>query len=214
MSKKIYKYCCDKTYQSQIFNLIQTYHYSHLVPSIRAIRKASGLLTEETTLVAGILWSIPASSWKEPVLELSRLVRLPDTRPPLTKLISQSVKEIIKEKQYNLLISYADATHDHHGGVYQAASWKYSGVRKGRLDAFLIDGVRVPCRTCNHRYGTSSIKLIEILGKKGHKVIPCISKDKHLYWRALSKEGIAKAERLGLKDLPYPKPNSSAKTQE
>ncbi len=200
-----------KEYKKEIFNLIETHHYSHLVPSHAAIRKIYGLM-EDDEIIAGILWSIPASSWKEPVLELSRLCRLPNTKPFLTSLISQSIKDIKKDKKYDLLISYSDTTHDHHGGVYQASSWNFSGIRKGRLDAFLIDGVRVPCRTCNHRYGTSSIKLVEILGKEGIEVIPQKSKDKYLYWKALNKNGLKKAERLGLKTLPYLKPDLKSTT--
>lgn len=184
----------------EVFQLVEEFHYSGLVPA--AIKRVDGLKLDGR-IVAGIIWTTPASRWPEPTIELARLVRRDDTPSPLSFLISQSCKRL--KKTEDLALSFADTTHSHHGGIYQACSWNYHGPRKGRIDAYLIDGVRVPCRTCNHRYGTSGLGLVNILGSKGIECIPQRSQDKNLYWRALNNKGIDKAKRLGLLSVPYPK---------
>lgn len=186
--------------RQEVFNLVEQYHYSRLVPA--AIKRVDGLM-KDGKIVAGIIWTTPASRWPEPTIELARLVR--NNEPaPLSFLISQSCKKL-RIMGEDLCLSFADTTHKHHGGIYQASSWNFHGSRKGRIDAFLIDGIRVPCRTCNHRYGTSGIGLVGMLEKQGIECIPQRSQDKNLYWRALNKDGQKKAERLGLLKSKYPK---------
>jgi hypothetical protein len=105
----------------------------------------------------------------------------------------------------DLVISFADLEEDHHGGIYQASSWVYDGLRSERLDGFNIDGVFVPARTCNGRYGTSSFK--QLAQKLGAEHVEAhFDNGKHCYWKALSKEGMQKAMRLGLRSRSYPKP--------
>lgn len=105
----------------------------------------------------------------------------------------------------NLLVSFADSEEDHHGGIYQSASWVYDGLRNSRLDGFNVDGDFIPARTCNATYGTSSIeKLRKKLPSK--KIEPHFDSGKHCYWKALDKEGMQKAMRLGLRSQAYPKP--------
>lgn len=188
--------------------LIENYHYSGYVPSnIQFV--ANEIVDDE--IIATCFFSIPTTRWPEEVLELCRLVRKEDIEPKpiLTKLISQSVKELKREKRFNLIVSFADSTHGHHGGVYQACSWNFHALRKPRLDGFIIDGKFVAARTCNHKWGTSGIKLVEILSEKGIACFPHYDKGKYLYWKALDKNGEKKAERLKLQKLPYPKPNNN-----
>ena len=187
-------------------NLIEAFHYSKLCPPLATI-KVIGTFYKDNKLfepaIAACVFSIPAAKWKEKVLELSRLVRN-DTKIVLSKLISFTVK-ICKQKNVDLLVSYADATHDHHGGIYQASSWEYHGFRKPSMDGCVIDNKFVAGRTCNHRYGTRSPKkLSQILGIK---VLPHYDAGKYLYWKALNGRGKQKAKRLNLSSLPYPKPN-------
>jgi hypothetical protein len=70
-----------------------------------------------------------------------------------------------------------------------------------RLDGFNIDGQFVPARTCNHRYGTSSVEALMGNGGEAH-----YDAGKHLYWKALTKAGMQMAVNMGLRSLPYPKP--------
>lgn len=156
---------------------------------------------------AACVFSIPPTRWKEKVLELSRLVRVPGSWITLTKFIGLCCDAIRRDKRFDLLVSFADFTQDHHGGIYQACSWNFGGKRKRAMDGVLVGGVFHPGRSCNSRWGTRSPeKLSAILGTE---VLPHFDEGKFLYWRALNKNGLQKAERLGLKKLAYPKPHSA-----
>jgi hypothetical protein len=183
--------------------LVLTYHYSSRVPAsvqlVGSLHESGGLFGDCGPMVAACYFSIPPTRWSESVLELTRLVRREDIKPPLTKLIALCCNEL-KKKGHDLLVSFADSTQGHHGGVYRAASWNYSGMNNPRNDGILIDGVFIPGRTCNAKFGTQSpSKLLEM----GIDCVPHFDTGKHLYWRALNKSGKRKAERLGLKKLDY-----------
>ena len=187
-------------------SLVEEYHYSHYIPS--NIQFCTSLVRDNTP-IASVFYSIPASRWPEEILELSRLVRNENInpKPMLTGLISQSVKAVRQSRKFNLIVSFADSTHNHHGGIYQASSWNYHTIRKSRLDGFIINDIFTAARTCNHRYGTSGMKLVKMLEEQGMTCVPHYDKGKHLYWKALDNNGEKKAERLGLTKSAYPKPN-------
>jgi hypothetical protein len=50
-------------------------------------------------------------------LELVRLVRAPEYTLPLSVLVSRTCSYIKARKMADLLVSMADPTHDHHGGL-------------------------------------------------------------------------------------------------
>jgi hypothetical protein len=187
--------------------LVERHHYSRLWPSniqlIGTWHDDGGLFGDSGSAIAACVFAYGARGWTETVLDLVRLVRHPDHHPQLSGLISQTAR-MAHRKGFDVLVSYADATHDHHGGVYQAASWNYHGMRKPRVDALIINGVRVPNRTVGHQYGSNSIKELR---QRGYTVEESYDLGKHLYWKAHGKSGHDKAQRLGLATLPYPKPD-------
>ena len=192
-------------YDSAI-ELVMRHHYSRRAPAnvqcVGTLHESGGLFGDYGCAVAACIFSIPPTRWNYEVWELSRLVSDKPGRQ-LSRLIALTCKGAQK-KGADLLVSFADKTHQHHGGVYQASSWRYNGARDARIDGVLINGEFIPGRTCNSIYGTQSAsKLSNILRKE---VLPHYDNGKHLYWRALTKKGAWKARMLGLKSLPYPKP--------
>jgi hypothetical protein len=186
--------------------LVIRHHYSRRVPSnvqcVGTLHESGGLFDDYGDAVAACFFSLPPTRWSEEVWELSRLVRDHERRP-LVSLIAKTCK-VAKAKGAHLLVSFADRTHGHHGGVYQAASWAYGGARERRMDGVVVDGRFVPGRSANNQWGTQSpAKLASILRKP---VAPHFDEGKHIYWRALTKEGRRRAKRLGLEAMPYPKP--------
>lgn len=111
----------------------------------------------------------------------------------------------MRRKGFDLLISYAHPDHGHHGGVYQAASWRFAAKRPPCNLGVRVNGKDVHSRTANGIWGTNSPAKIRDL-VPGVKVERIRDSGKYLYWRALNRRGKAKAKRLGLKSLPYPKP--------
>lgn len=187
-------------------HLVINHHYSKRFAGIHFVgtaHLAGGLFGDFGEAIAACCFGVPPSRWSQPLLELQRLVLHPDYRGfPLSSLISKTAAYIKKAKTADLLVSFADDTQGHHGGVYQASSWKYHGKRDSRVDGFMINGEFVPMRSANSRYGTASqSKLEEVLQTT---VTPHYDTGKHLYWRALSRSGKYRAMKLGLKDCAYP----------
>ena len=88
---------------------------------------------------AFVVWSLPANPFiskhlfKQPGWRIWELTRLwaPDGHLPnlLTQAISIAVNYLQRlEPTVDAVISYADPTAGHHGGVYRAASWLHHGT--------------------------------------------------------------------------------------
>jgi hypothetical protein len=189
--------------------LVEEFHYSHRPPAnvqlVGTWHEPGGLFGDFGIPVAACFFSIPPTRWSEPVLELSRLVRRDDFNGSLTGLISQTVNVLRRKKIVDLVVSFADSTFEHHGGIYQAASWFFSGKRESRMDGLLINGIFHAGRSLNSNYGTRSpSKLKQQLIHDD--IEPHYDKGKYLYWKALTRRGIKQAERMNLSKLPYPKP--------
>jgi hypothetical protein len=186
------------------------YHYSKRVPqNVRLVCTAhlpGGLFGTCGECVAACFFCTPATRWSEEVWELSRLVRKDGLKVQISALVSAAVRRC-KSEGFDLLVSFADWTQRHHGGVYQACGWNYAGKRERRMDGVMVDGEFVPGRTCNHRYGTRSLSVLRELFSQ-RRVEPHYDDGKHLYWKATTPSGKDKAMRLGLKSLPYPKPKN------
>jgi hypothetical protein len=192
--------------------LIRDHHYSGRMPSniqhVYALRDGGGLFGDYGDAQAVAVFCIPPTRWSENVLELARLVRRPDCAVPLSRLLAESAVWL-KRAGHVLLVSFADWTQSHHGGVYQASGWNYDGIRERTMDGLVIDGVFRPGRSCNSVFGTRSPdKLRQLL--PGRSIEPHYDAGKHLYWKPLSVAGKTRAKRLGMKSLPYPKPNNAA----
>lgn len=202
--------------EDEVWPLVRDFHYSRRMPQniqhCYAIRSAGGLFGDHGEPIAAVVFSLPGTRWSEEVTELSRLVRRPDCAVPLSKLISFACHWLRLARRH-LLVSFADRTHGHHGGIYQAAGWRYDGCRDRQMDGLLVDGRFMPGRTCNHTFGTRSPeKVRELFPSK--QIEPHYDEGKHLYWRPLMVAGRTKAKRLGLRSLPYPKSNAAGPLDE
>lgn len=192
--------------------LVVAHHYSRRPPAnvqfVGTWHTEGGLFGDYGAAVAACFLCIPPTRWSEPLLELSRLVRSPVCSVPLTGLIAQTMA-FAKKGGVDLVVSFADRTQRHHGGIYQAASWNYDGCRDRRMDGLLIDKKFHAGRSCNSAWGTRSPDRLRAI-LPGRQIEPHFDEGKHLYWRSLTRDGERKAHRLGLKRCAYPKPNEKA----
>jgi hypothetical protein len=145
------------------------------------------------------------------------MVKKPEFDFELTQLISfacndvkQHMAKTDKQNRKCILISYADKIQNHHGGIYQAASWNYHGVRMPLFDGFYINGIYHPTRTCYDLWKTCSWRELE-RQLPDKTVVPHLDAGKHLYWHPLSKYGSLQAKRMGLRSMPYPKPDEAVR---
>lgn len=192
--------------------LVLDHHYSGRMPSNIQLcatwHAPGGLFGDCGDATAACLFSIPPTRWSVPILELSRLVRHPGHEKPLTHLISWACKRA-RHDGWDLVVSFADWTQHHRGGIYQAASWKYGSFRDSCVDGLVIDGAFVPGRSCNSAWGSRSRANIAAL-MPDRVVTEHRDAGKYLYWRALTKKGAKMAADVGLEALPYPKPERVA----
>lgn len=201
----------------EVWPLVRDHHYSGRMPKniqhCYAVRRPGGLFGDSGEIVAGIIFSFPPTRWTEEVIELSRLVRLPDYGGQLSGLISFAMQWLRKSGHWNLAVSFANWTQKHHGGVYQGSGWVYGGMRERRMDGLIIDGQFMPGRSCNHAFGTQSPDRLRTI-LTSTEIDPHYDEGKHIYWKPLAISGRTKARRLGLQSLPYPKPNATGPLDE
>jgi hypothetical protein len=194
------------TATNDAIELIERCHYTGRAPDninlVVTAHESGGLFGDRGRCVAAVVFTNSGTRWRFPVLELSRLVRRDDIRPPLSQLVAFATR-VLRRRGRDLLVSYADVQQGHHGGIYQAAGWTYAGCRSAGSEGVIVNGEFIPGRTANNRFGTRSIPK---LAERGIVASDKRDEGKHLYYRVLSNLGKDWARSLGLDDLPYPKP--------
>jgi hypothetical protein len=120
------------------------------------------------------------------VYELNRLcVNEGLEKNTLSFFVSQCLK-IIKENM--ILVSYADVGMNHHGYIYQATNWIYTGASKERTDIGIEDGSHSRHYDKNIDYSIRKFRS---------------SKHRYIFFIGKSKKQLAKS--LNYKIKPYPK---------
>lgn len=189
--------------------LIEKYHYSGKMPTgvqfVGTFHRNGGLFGDQGECVAACVITGTARKWNGLCLELSRLVRKEGVEVSLSSLISKTCKEIKRRELIDLIVSYADTSKGHHGGIYQAASWIYNGQRDSYFDGVYINGEFITAFALSKRYKSRSIKKArEVFGDSAEYHF---DGGKHLYWKPLNKRGRRNAKKMNLKEVPYPKPD-------
>ncbi len=133
-------------------------------------------------------------------LTLSRLW-LSDKLPQNSesRVIGIALRVIRHVTNVKFVISYADPSQGHIGGIYQATNWLYTGLSEATPLLDLGDGVNRHSRSVSHSLGTHSVRFLTRQGLDVRK-IPQQRKHRYVYfldptWR----------ERLTGPVLPYPK---------
>jgi hypothetical protein len=176
-------------------------HYSGRIPSIS---KAFGWY-DGSKLVAVCTFGKPASAtlcygicgkeYTNYVYELNRLCRIDDWHEPLSKFVSWCLRQLKKENW--IIVSYSDTAMNHHGYIYQACNFIYTGQTASRLDYCLPDG-----KHPRHKFGDRDdiYNMGKIRSSKYRYVYFCTNnrKLKKLWLNALT-----------YNILPYPKGDNS-----
>lgn len=119
-------------------------HYSGRTPTIS---KAYGVFDGEE-LKAVCTFGKPASAslckgvcgieYYKQVYELNRLCRTEDTTIQLSQFVSWCLRQL---KPFNwIIVSYSDTAMNHHGYIYQACNFIYTGATKPRTDMYVPNG--------------------------------------------------------------------------
>ena len=74
---------------------------------------------------------------------------------PVSKIVGIAIKMLRRQSPgLRLIVSYADPVQSHHGGIYQAMNWIYTGASQAQRESLRLDGTVLHKRVANHRYGT------------------------------------------------------------
>ena len=127
-----------KVDRKTISDFIETHHYSKSING--CVADYCFGLYDENLLIGALFYGKMAmhNQWKkfaekeEDVTELRRLVCIDDT-PKNTEsyFISRTLKWLKKNTDVKIVVSYADAEHNHTGVIYRASNFQYLGKQKG-----------------------------------------------------------------------------------
>lgn len=117
-------------------------HYAHRIPSISY---AFGLFDKRGCLKAVCSFGRPVAhflikgvlggKYQDRILELNRLCAEDGlARNTLSYFVSQCLHKLPPPM---LIVSYADTSHNHHGYIYQATNWIYTGLSAPFKDAMV-----------------------------------------------------------------------------
>ena len=180
-------------YQTAVSFLLPK-HYSGRIPPISiAYGWYDTAIYTSDHLKAVITFGKPASpplcigvcgkEWASSVYELNRLCRTDDWKEPLSQLISIALKSL--KKRNWIIVSYSDTAMNHHGYIYQASNFIYTGQTKERTDKWTESG-----KHCRH-YDNDKQKGLRKVRSAKHRYIYFCTNNKKL-------------KQLWLKNLKYP----------
>lgn len=115
--------------------LVRSHHYSKGGSNTACY--VHGLFNVQSGKLHGVAWWLPptrvacesvnAQHWQR-VISLTRMVMVPDTpKNACSFLLARSVRLIKQDRRFMSLVTYADESQGHSGGVYKASNWHYVG---------------------------------------------------------------------------------------
>lgn len=124
-------------------------HYSGRIPNIKyAFGYYEAGVLGNLELKAVCTFGKPASNslcigicgkeYSSQVYELNRLYSEENINIQLSHFVSACLKELSSENL--IIVSYSDSQMNHHGYIYQATNWLYTGATKSRTDKYTENG--------------------------------------------------------------------------
>jgi len=126
------------------------WHYAKSLPVAKTVRIGAW---ENGKFIGVVLFSWGATPrlgapYKLTMLECCELVRvaLTDHITPVSKIVAIALRMLKKQSPgVRLVVSFADPLAGHHGGIYQAGGWVYSGMSNPAYE-FVLNGKRLQRR--------------------------------------------------------------------
>ncbi len=184
----------------------KTWHYSKTVPAGKLVKIG---IWEDDVFKGVVIYSrgatphigSPYGLTQYEVCELTR-VALDAHQTPVSRILAITFKFM---RQFcpgiQLIVSYADADQNHHGGIYQATNWIYEGLlNAGTRGAFIVNGKKTHPRTIGAQGGVQSLKWIK--ANIDADATEFVTKGKHKYLMPLTVQLRSKLVTL---HKPYPK---------
>jgi hypothetical protein len=103
-----------------------------------------------------------------------------------------------------ILVSYADANQSHHGYIYQATNWIYTGLSSKENKVF-VNGKLQHRRTLNSMFGTSSISELNGIDHVDVEIEEQAGKHRYFYFIGDRRQIKAIKKEFSYKVFEYPK---------
>lgn len=192
---------------------VEHWHYSQTMPRFKTVKIG---VWEDGAFIGAVIFGNGAGQAcngkryglpsRHAVAELARMA-LRQHSTPVSRVLAIARRMVVGHcPRLRLLVSFADASRGHHGGIYQADGWIYAGKRFGH-DSFVVHGKVEHTRTLGGRYGYGGQGLqwlrehVDSKTARGPRIV------KHRYLYPLDAEMRARIEPLS---QPYPKRAGSA----
>jgi len=191
----------------------ENWHYSGCLPAGKLVKVGAW---EHGKFIGVVLFGRGANNRMAQAYNLSQdqaceLVRIALTKhtAPVSKIAAQAMRFLKRQSEgLRLIVSYADPKQGHHGGIYQAGNWIYSGRSQAQRE-LLINGTFTHKRSAHAKYGTASPE--KIAAMSGAKVEWAPVEWKHVYLMPLDAQ---MRERILPLSKPYPKRAKQAMTDD
>lgn len=183
----------------------QHWHYSGCVPGGKHVKVG---VWENSVFIGVVLFASgsapgigkPYGLKQNEVCELVR-VALCEHITPVSRLLSIATRLLSKQSPgIQLIVSYADESQGHHGGIYQANGWLYSG--SSSTHAYIVNGSQLHPMTLSGVYGKGGQSIPWLRANVDPNAARVITGVKHRYLYPLTKEMRDKILPLA---KPYPK---------
>lgn len=126
---------------------VETWHYSHVLPVPPLVKVGAW---EDGKFIGVVIFSRGANNnLLKPFglaategCELTR-VALTDHKSPVSRIVRLAIQFLRRNSpELRLVVSFADPTQGHHGGIYQAGNWTYTGRQPPTVEYVAPDGKR------------------------------------------------------------------------
>lgn len=183
-------------------------HYAKRIPTIIHSfglfinNELKGVITYGNPPGSNVCNCICGDNFRKEVLELNRLVLIENKKNYASFLVGNSLKLLPKP---SLIISYADINFNHHGFIYQATNFIYTGKAKGREKFIDENNKDIPERTLTAQYKKINMPRSEYLIKNNITLTKQLPKHRYVYINANKKDKKLRKKEFKLPIKPYPK---------
>lgn len=179
-------------------------HYAKKIPSV--IQYAFGCFDENRMMIGVAVFGLAGNSNLNelegyPILELTRLILNDEKEKNTTSYFVSQCLKMLPHKGY--VISFADANANHHGFIYQATNWIYTG-QSAAAELYVKGDIEIHSKTFSDRFGRRDKAFAK---ENGFEIIT--KQPKHRYFFILNEKRELKKMKQILQDKfgikPYPK---------
>jgi len=133
-------------------------HYAHRMPSISYAfglyegAELKGVCTFGSPPSNALCIEICGKEYRSLVMELNRLCVIQQDKNQSSLFVSKCLKMLPKP---SILVSYADTSQNHHGYIYQATNWIYTGLSAKRTERYDPENPNKHSKTVTQKKGVS-----------------------------------------------------------